>query len=418
MPRRHVEHLLIGGGLASVSCAEALRQRGAEGEIVLVGREPDPPYDRPPCSKQYLQGKQSREQTILHPPEWYEERSIELRTAASVMKLDPGRRVATLANGEALNFERALLATGANVRRLRVDGSELEGIYYLRTIRNADAIREAAGGGRVVLVGGSYIASELAASLTELGSSCAMVMIESEPLSLAFGEQAGRFFRSVLEQHGIEVHGEERLERFEGAGGRVERVRCASGLTLEADAVVMGTGAVPEVSIARAAGLELGPAGGVRVDETLATAVPGIWAAGDIAEYRSVVHGGASLRIEHWDVAFNQGRHVAGAMLGERGPYEVVPYFFSDLSDWASLEYVGPAYEWEREVVRGSLEEGAFTIFYLQDGFLRGALAVGRPEDLQAARALIAAGGKVGEHAEALADLSTDLEMLVEERDR
>jgi len=414
MARRHVSHLLIGGGLASVSCAEALRQRGAEGEIVLVGREPDPPYDRPPCTKQYIQGKQTREETILHPPGWYEERAIELRTAASVMKLDPGARVATLVGGEELSFECALLATGANVRRLPVPGSELEGIYYLRTIRNADTVREAAAGRRVVLVGGSYIASELAASLTELGSSCAMVMVEPEPLSLAFGERAGRFFRAVLEEHGVELYGGERLERFEGGHGRVERVRCASGLTLQAEAVVLGTGAVPEVTLARAAGLELGPAGGVRVDETLATAAPGIWAAGDIAEYRSVVHGGAWLRIEHWDVAFNQGRHAAAAMLGERAPYDVVPYFFSDLADWASLEYVGPAYEWERELVRGSLEDGAFTVFYVKDGRLRGALTVGRSEDLQAARALIAAGGELGERVEALADPSTDLDALVD----
>jgi len=410
MALREIDFLLIGGGLAAASCAEALRREGAEGQILLVGREPDLPYDRPPCSKAYLQGRQARHEVLLHPAEWYAEQEIEPCTRVSVMQLDPAARTARLSDGSEVRYERALLATGANVRRLPAAGAQLECIHYLRTLANADAIRQDAAGKRVVLIGGSYIACEVAASLAELGSSCALVMLEREPLSGGFGERAGRFFRQVLEDHGIQLHGEQRLERLEGADGRVTRVVCESGLTLEADAVVLGTGALPDVTLARAAGLALGESGGVRVDERLATEAPGLWAAGDIAEYRSVVHDGRPIRIEHWDVAHNQGRHAARAMLGRAEAYDVVPYFFSDLSDWASLEYLGPAREWDAEVVRGSLEQGEFTIFYLQDTRVRAALSVGRSEDLQEARRMIAAGEPLGERARLLGDLSTELD--------
>jgi 3-phenylpropionate/trans-cinnamate dioxygenase ferredoxin reductase subunit len=411
MADRHVRFLLIGGGLAAVSCAESLRKAGAEGEILLVGREPDPPYDRPPCSKEYLRGVKPREEVLLHDEAWYAEREIELLRRVSVMKLDPSARTAKLSAGGEVGFEHALLATGANVRRLNAPGAELDGIHYLRTLRNADSIREDASGKRVVLIGGSYIGCEVAASLTELGSRCAVVMLESEPLSRNFGEQAGRYFRSVLEHHGIEVHGGQELERFEGEDGRVARVVCRSGLVLEAEAVAIGVGAIPDVMLARAAGLELGESGGVKVDHRLATSAPGIWAAGDLAEYQSVIHD-RPIRIEHWDVALHQGRHAAGAMLGQQRPYEVVPYFFSDLSDWASLEYVGPAHDWDRELVRGSLQDGEFCIFYLEGTRVRAALSVGRSEDLTQARRMIAAGTALGERAGWLTDLERDLSEL------
>jgi 3-phenylpropionate/trans-cinnamate dioxygenase ferredoxin reductase subunit len=412
MADRHVGYLLVGGGLASVSCAEALRKRGADGEILLVSREPDPPYDRPPCSKEYLRGERQAQEIQLHPASWYAEREIDLRTRTSVMRLDAAAHTAKLSDRSEVSFDRALLGTGANVRRLNVPGCELEGIHYLRTLRNADAIRDDCAGRRVVLIGGSYIGCELAASLTELGCECSIVMLEAEPLSRGFGEQAGRFFRSVLEDHGVRVHGGQQLERLEGSSGRVARVHCNSGLALEAEAVVIGVGAMPDVTLARSAGLALGDSGGVIVDETLASSAPGIWAAGDIAEYRSVVHDGARLRIEHWDVAMQQGRHAAGAMLGERAPYDVVPYFFSDLSDWASLEYLGPASDWDRELVRGSIQEGTFTIFYLEGTRVRAALSVGRSEDLQAARELIRSGQQLGERVQALADPGSDLDAL------
>ena len=409
MADRHVAYALIGGGLAAGNCARWLRESGADGAILLIGREPDLPYNRPPCSKGYLQGKESRDDTLFRPPEWYEEQQVEALTRVSVKSLDLSERSVELSDGQSVSFDKALVATGSGVRRLSVGGAELEGIHYLRTLGNSDTIRDDASGKRVVLIGGSYIASEVAASLTERGSSCSLVMLESVALSRNFGEQAGRFFQGRLEEHGIAVHGDDELERFEGAGGRVTRVITKSGRRLDADAVVIGVGAVPDVRLARTAGLEIGERGGVLVDSRLQTAVPGVYTAGDIAEYESVVHGGRRLRVEHWDVAFNQGKTAALNMLDRDQPHDVVPYFFSDLSDWASLEYIGPAAEWEQEVVRGSIDDGEFSIFYLHDGRVAGALSVGRSDDLEHARRLLVAGTDVRGRVNDLADVSSDL---------
>jgi 3-phenylpropionate/trans-cinnamate dioxygenase ferredoxin reductase subunit len=412
MASRDVEYLLIGGGLASGNCARWLRRSGADGSILLLGREPDLPYDRPPLSKGYLRGEEDRQAALLHTADWYEEQRIETLTRTSVMKLDLETRTVKLSNKEEVGFGQALLATGANVRRINVPGAELEGIHYLRTFANSDAIREDAAGKRVVLIGGSYIASEVAASLTELGSSCTMVMMEPIVLSRTFGPEAARYFHDLLSDHGIEIHAEDELERFEGADGRVTRVVTRGGHEFAADAVVIGAGVNPDIMLARGAGLELGQTGGVRVDAELQTAAVGVFAAGDVAEYESVIHGGRRIRVEHWDVALNQGKAVALGMLGKHEPYDVVPYFFSDLSNWAAIEYLGPAYDWDREVIRGSFEDGAFTVFYLHSGRLVGALTVGRSEDLLHARRLIAEGTEIGDRADELADLSSDLEQL------
>jgi 3-phenylpropionate/trans-cinnamate dioxygenase ferredoxin reductase subunit len=409
MADRHVNYALIGGGLAAGNCARWLRESGADGSILLVGREADLPYNRPPCSKGYLQGTESREDTLFRPPEWYEEQQVEALTRVSVKSLDLSERSLELTDGQSVSFDKALVATGAGVRRLSVPGAELEGIHYLRTLGNSDTIRDDASGKRIVLIGGSYIATEVAASLTERGSTCSLVMLEPVVLSRHFGEQAGRFFQDRLEEHGIQVHGEDELERFEGTGGRVTRVVTKSGLSLDADAVVIGAGAVPDVRLARTAGLEIGERGGVLVDARLETSVPGIYAAGDIAEYESVVHGGQRLRVEHWDVAFNQGKTAALNLLDRDQPHDVIPYFFSDLSDWASLEYIGPAHEWEQEVVRGSLDDGKFAIFYLHDGRVAGALAVGRSDDLEHARRLLTDGTHVTDRVGDLQDVSSDL---------
>jgi 3-phenylpropionate/trans-cinnamate dioxygenase ferredoxin reductase subunit len=413
MADRHVGHLLIGGGLASANCARWLRESGADGDVLLVGREPDPPYNRPPCSKGYLQGAESRESTYFRPDEWWGEQHIELLCKTSVTKLDAGAKEATLSNGQVVGYDAALLATGANVRRLNVEGGELEGVHYLRTLGNSDTIRADADGKKVVLIGGSYIGCEVAASLTASDhAQCEIVMQEAVTLERGFGAAAGRFLQARLEEHGIAVHGEDALERFEGADGRVTHVVTQRGLRLEADAVVIGAGVMPDVTLARAAGLTLDDErGGVLCDAQLATSAPGLWAAGDIASYDSVPNG-RRIRIEHWDVAFNHGKTAALNMLGKGGPHDVVPYFFSDLADWASLEYVGPAASWDREVVRGSLDEGEFSVWYLADGRVAGALSVGRSDDLEHARRLIAAGTDVGERADALGDLGSDLAAL------
>jgi 3-phenylpropionate/trans-cinnamate dioxygenase ferredoxin reductase subunit len=410
MSVRKVDHLLIGGGMASASCARWLRESGAEGSVLLVGREPDAPYNRPPCSKGYLQGRESREDVLFRHADWWEEHDIELLTRTSVMSLDAQTRTVKLSSKEEIEFERALIATGANVRRLNVPGCELEEIHYLRALGNADAIRESVADAEdVVLIGGSYIGCEVAASLTLMGKRCTIVMQEDVVLERGFGEQAGRFFEEVLRSHGVVVHGGDELERFEG-DGRVARVITRGGLELPADAVVIGAGVSPDVRLAQSAGLQVGELGGVKCSARLESSVAGIYAAGDMCEYDSVVHG-RPLRLEHWDVAVNHGKTAALNMLGRDTPHEVVPYFFSDLADWASLEYVGPARDWDEEIVRGSFEEGAFSHWYLKEGRVLGALSVERSEDLDHARRLIRDGRPLGDRR-ALGDLDTDLGTL------
>jgi 3-phenylpropionate/trans-cinnamate dioxygenase ferredoxin reductase component len=413
MPDRQVDYLLIGGGLASANCARWLREEGAEGTILLVGREPDAPYNRPDCSKGYLRGEESREEPLFRPAAFWGEQDIELLTRTSVTALDAQARTAKLSSKEEIGFGKALIATGANVRRLNVEGCQLEQIHYLRTLGNADAIREGvADVERVVLIGGSYIGCEVAASLTMMGKQCTIVMQEDVVLERGFGKPAGRFFQGLLEDHGVTVHGQDELERFEGEGS-VGRVITRGGLSLDAEAVVVGAGVMPDVALARKAGLEIGERGGVRCSSRLESSAPGIYAAGDICEYESPVHGGQSVRIEHWDVAFNHGKTAALNMLGRDVPHETVPYFFSDLGDWGGLEYVGPAYGWDEEILRGSHADASFTTFYLQDGAVKGALTVGRSDDLDHARRLISGGQSLSEsHRTALGDESSDLESI------
>jgi 3-phenylpropionate/trans-cinnamate dioxygenase ferredoxin reductase subunit len=400
MADRDTDILLIGGGIASAMAAATLRHEGFEGSILLAGRELDPPYHRPPASKGYLRGHESKDDAFVHPPGWWDEQGVELRTRTSVMAVDPAARTAKLSSKEEIGYGQALIATGAMVRRLAVDGAQLDGIHYLRALGNADTIRgDVERAERVVCVGGSYIGSEVAASLTELGKQVTVLMQEAHPLERPFGGRAGAYFRGVLEAHGIEVIGSDEVERFEGEGdgddARVARVITKGGRTLPADAVVCGVGAQPDVMLARRSGLALGDLGGVRCDSRLRTSAEGVFAAGDICEYDSVVHGRV-MRIEHEEVAAAQGATAARNMLGADAPHDVVPYFFSDLSDWASLEYVGPALSWDEEVVRGSVDDGAFAIWYLEDGRVRAMLSVGGAGDVERANALIAAGEAVG----------------------
>jgi len=410
MSDRTVEYLLIGGGLASANCARWLREEGAEGKVLLVGREPDPPYNRPDCTKGYLRGEEAREEAFFRPNEWWDEQGIELLTRTSVTALDVRSRTAKLSNGQEIEFGKALIATGANVRRLNVDGSELEEIHYLRTLGNADAIREGiADAEHVVLIGGSYIGCEVAASLTLMGKRCTIVMQEQVTLERGFGRRVGRFFQELLESHGVVVHGGDELERFEG-DGRVARVITKGGRELAADSVVIGAGVTPDLHLAQRAGLQVGERGGVRCSSRLESSAPGVFAAGDMCEYESALQGGAAVRIEHWDVAFNHGKTAALNMLGRDVPHEAVPYFFSVLADWGELEYVGPAYDWDEEIVRGSLADGSFTNWYLKDGVVKAALTFGRSDDLDQARRLHVEGATLDEaQRAALGDLDADL---------
>jgi 3-phenylpropionate/trans-cinnamate dioxygenase ferredoxin reductase component len=400
MADRHVDFLLIGGGVASATAAATLREEGATGSIAIVSREIDPPYHRPPATKGYLQGTEDKESAHVHPASWYEDNDVELLSRVSAMALDTEAQTATLSTKEAVSYGKALVATGAMVRRLGgVDGATLDGIHYVRALGNSDAIRrDTEDVDRVVCIGGSYIGCEVAASLTALGKRVAIVLQEAEPLSGGFGLRAGVFFRDVLERHGVEIFGSDEIEEFLGEGegddARVRAVKTKNGRELPAGAVVCGVGAMPDVMLARKSGLTLGEAGGVLCDSRLKTSAEHVYAAGDMCEYDSVVHGHV-LRIEHEDVAMTQGATAARNMLGQDVPYETVPYFFSDLADWTSLEYVGPARSWNEELVVGSIPEGRFAIYYVDSGVVRGALSVGGFDDLERARELIRSGESV-----------------------
>jgi 3-phenylpropionate/trans-cinnamate dioxygenase ferredoxin reductase component len=402
-----VEYLLIGGGIASGNCARHLREQGADGDILIVGREPDPPYNRPPLSKQYVRGEESREDILFRPESWYEENDVQVKTLTSVMKLDAERRVATLSHKDEVSFEKALVATGSNVRILHADGAELEGIHYLRTMRNSDALREELEQAeRVVLIGGSYIGTELAASFTALGKQCELIMLEQVVHERAYGPEVGRFFQGILEQHGVKVHPLQELERFEGEEGRVQKVVTKSGLEIECDFVVIGAGVHPDLHVANDAGLKV--ESGIVTDRYLESSAPGIFAAGDVAEYDSVVHR-RRLRIEHWDVAFNQGKTVALNMLGKQQPHDVVPYFWSDLADWNSMEYVGPASDWDEIWWRGRPDDGKFTAWYIKANSVAAALTVGRSDDLTVASRLLATGADVSAQRERIESADEDI---------
>jgi 3-phenylpropionate/trans-cinnamate dioxygenase ferredoxin reductase subunit len=406
---RDVDFLLIGGGMASAHCAAELRKAGAEGSVLLVGREPEPPYERPPLSKEYMRGEAARSDAYVHEPSWYGENDVELLSGRNVLGLDLEERTANVQGEGEVAFGKALLGTGARVNILRLEGAQLDGIHYLRAFKNSDEIaEEAADADHVVLIGGSYIACEVAASLTAKGKRCTCLMLEEVALSRSFGEEAGRYFHEVLSSHEVELIGGETAKEFFGEG-RVAGVRTESGREVEGDLVVVGAGVHPETMLAERAGLEVD--NGVVCDQRLESSAEGVFAAGDVCSYDSVVHG-RRLRVEHWDVSFQQGRYAARAMLGETEPYREVPYFFSDLADWTSLEYVGPATEWDEILWRGERDSGEFSAWYLKDGKVAGCLAVERSEDLAHARRLLADGIDISADRDKIADPDSDLDGL------
>lgn len=389
MSDRQVDHLLIGGGIASVSCAETLRAQNASGSVMIVSRELDPPYHRPPVSKALLTSDRARGNASLRPPRWYADHGIELKTRTSVVSLDPVAKVVRLSTKEEVSYETALLATGAKVRRLQIEGSQLEGIYYLRALSNAEAVRVAtASAEHVVCIGGSYIGCEVAASLTASGNACTIVMLESEPVERGFGRRVGRHVRDVLQDHGVQVIGDAEVAQFVGSE-RVTAVVLSDGRRLPADLVICGTGAVPDTTLAARAGIPLGAAKGVACDSRLRTPFDGLYAAGDMCEYDSALHGGLT-RIEHERVAEAQGRLVARNMLGADEPFVEVPSFWSDLADWVTLEYVGLGGPVDNEMVAGDPDSGRFSSYQMCDGRLVGAVSLAGHGNLTRAAELIA----------------------------
>ena len=354
---------IVGAGLAGAKAAETLRQEGFDGRLVLLGAEPERPYERPPLSKEYLRGEAEREQPFVHEARFYAEHRIDLRVGENVVRLDPARRELALGSGERLGYDRLLLATGSAPRRLSIPGGELEGVRYLRTVGDSDALRARLdAGGRLVIVGAGWIGCEVAASARQRGVGVTVIAPHSVPFERVLGAEVGAIYRDLHVDHGVEMLLGTAVTAFEGAG-RVERVRTQDGRTIESDAVVVGVGATPRAMLAAAAGLAVD--NGILVNERLETSVPGIFAAGDVANQLHPSLG--RLRVEHWDNALQQGPAAARSMLGSNESYARVPYFFSDQYD-VGMEYSGHANDWDRVVFRGDPAAREFIAFWLREG--------------------------------------------------
>lgn len=356
--------VIVGGGLAGATAAETLRNDGFDGRIVLFGEERQPPYLRPPLSKEYLRGESELANVFVRPEGWYAERRIELRTSTRVTDMEPRRPQVVLDDGRRVPFARLLLATGARPRRLEIPGSDLAGVHYLRSLDDADTIRATvARTDRAVVIGGGWIGAEVAASLRQQGLPVALVAPGSVPLERVLGTEVGAVYRDLHAAHGVELVMHQRVVAFRGRTA-VEAVETADGTRIRTDLVVVGVGAQPRMELARGAGLDVGD--GILVNEYLESSVSGIFAAGDVAAAWHPLLG-TRLRVEHWDNAKRQGRAAARNMLGLAEPYLRIPYFYSDQYE-LGMEYAGHAVTWDRVVFRGEPASGAFLAFWLQEG--------------------------------------------------
>jgi 3-phenylpropionate/trans-cinnamate dioxygenase ferredoxin reductase component len=354
--------VIVGGGLAGAKAAETLRDEGFDGRVVLIGDEPARPYERPPLSKEYLRGEKSfSESAAVHDEDFYSEHQIELRTLTTVTGLDVAGATVTIDESEQLRFDRLLLATGSAARPLPVPGVELAGMHYLRTLADADALRAVfVPGARVVVIGTSWIGTEVAASAQQLGCEVTMVGPEQLPLVTVLGPEVATVYRDLHAAHGVKLLLGRSIGRIVGVE-HADGVELEDGTVLEADVVVAGVGAVPRLELPKDAGLKVD--GGVVVAATLESSAPGIFAAGDIANVP--YPDGRRLRLEHWSAALNQGPLAAKNMLGAGEPYTKVPYFFSDQWD-LGMEYRGYAPKWDKVVFRGDPASGEFLAFWLK----------------------------------------------------
>jgi 3-phenylpropionate/trans-cinnamate dioxygenase ferredoxin reductase subunit len=398
--------LILGAGLAGASAAIALRKAGFDGSLVIVGDEGQLPYERPPLSKTYLRGEEPASQALVQPAQDYGDDGIELRLGRRAMTIDRRHRLVTLDDGSELRYDRLLLATGSSARRLVASNAHLPGVFHLRTMQDADSIRIAAAEARrVVVIGGGWVGSEVAASLRQMGLEVALVTNLGHPLERVLGPEVSSVYAAAHRSHGVElVHG--RVRALDG-DGRVSKVWLSGGRSLEADFVVAGVGASPRLELVRRSGLEVA-SGGVAVDERLQTSDPRILAAGDIA---AAWHPRLArrLRVEHWDNAREQGATAARNLLGAAEPYARTPYFYSDQYD-LSMEYRGYAEAWDQVVVRGDPESGSFVAFWLLEGRIHAALNMNEWNEGASLAALV--DGRPAVSAARLADPGIELDQL------
>ena len=400
--------VVVGAGLAGGSAATTLRQEGFDGRLVLVGAEPQPPYERPPLSKEYLRGESPFEQALSQPLDFYVENDIETRFGVRVARVEAAHETVELDGGERIAYDGLLVATGVRNRRIPIPGSSLEGVYELRTVADCDRIREEISPGRkAVVVGMGFIGSEVAASLRQSGLDVVVVDRNSVPLRRVLGEEVGRVMEGIHRDHGTEMILEDTVAAFEGAG-RVERVTTHHGRRIECDFVVIGLGVEPVTEVLAGAGVEID--NGIVVDEYCRTNREGIYAAGDVANYYHPVFG-RHIRIEHWRNALKQGAAAARSMLGKGEPYEEIPWFWSDQYDH-NLQYLGYHTEWDELVVRGSVEERDFVAFYRKDGRVLAAVALNRGRELRRSKGMIKAQHRV--EAARLSDPAVDLRELAD----
>jgi 3-phenylpropionate/trans-cinnamate dioxygenase ferredoxin reductase component len=355
--------IVIGASLAGAKAAETLRQEGFDGRVVLVGAEEERPYERPPLSKDYLRGEVGREKVYVHDESFYSEHDIELRLATTAVDLDASRKELTLDDGDRLSYDRLLLATGSEPRRLAIPGAELDAVLYLRSVHDSDALRERLDrGGAVVVVGAGWIGAEVAASARQRGLEVTVVEPASVPLERVMGAEVGAIYRDIHTDHGVEMLMGTGVEAFEGDEA-VERVRTSDGRVIECDFVVVGVGVEPRIQLAVRAGLDVD--NGILVDERLETSLPGVFAAGDVANARHPFYG-ERIRVEHWANALHQGPAAARNMLGQADPFDRLPYFFSDQYE-VGMEYSGFARDWDRVVFRGDPASREFIAFWISD---------------------------------------------------
>lgn len=358
--------VIVGASFAGAKAAEALRTRGFDGRIVLIGEEPNRPYERPPLSKGYLTGQAGLDKVYVHDEDFYTSKSIELRTSTTVTGLDPDGHTVTLADGEVITYTKALLATGATPRRLTVPGHDLDGVHYLRTLADADRLIAAAETATsVAVIGAGWIGSEVAAALRQRGLSVTVIDPAATPLERVLGREVGEVYRKLHADHGVDMRLGEAVASLHGTG-KVEEVRTTGGAGIHADLVVVGIGVQPRTELAAEAGLTVDD--GILVDQHLRSSHPDIYAAGDVARAWHPVYD-TRIRVEHWSTALRQGRAAAANMLGAAEPYTEVPYFFSDQYD-LGMEYAGYCPAWDQVIFRGDLAGGEFIAFWLSEGRL------------------------------------------------
>jgi 3-phenylpropionate/trans-cinnamate dioxygenase ferredoxin reductase subunit len=354
-------HVIVGASLAGAKAAETLRDEGFDGRVALVGTEEERPYERPPLSKDYLRGEVGREKVYVHDEGFYAELDIELRLGRTAVSLDTANTRLELDDGEQLSYDRLLLTTGAEPRPLSVPGADLDGVLYLRSVRDSDALRERLNrGGAVVVVGAGWIGAEVAASARRRGLDVTVVEPASVPLERVLGKEIGAIYRDIHTDQGVRMLTGTGVEALEG-NGAVERVRTSDGHVIDCDFVVVGVGVRPRTALAAEAGLAI--SNGILVDALLRASAPGVFAAGDVANAQHRFYGEA-IRIEHWANALNQGPAAARNMLGQSAIYNRLPYFFSDQYD-VGMEYTGLARGCDRVVVRGDPAEREFVAFWM-----------------------------------------------------